>query len=197
MNADAEVVEPKDRAAWRRWLKRHHARDGGVWLVIHKKGSRSGSLAYEDAVLEALCFGWIDSTANRIDDERYRLWLAPRKPKGVWSAINKERVARLTGDGLMQPAGLAAIEVAKANGAWTALDRSDALVMPEDLAEALAAEPDAARHFEAFPPSTKKQVYFWIENAKRPATRAKRVTETVAQAADDRRVTEWRPKGSR
>ena len=197
MNADAEVVEAKDRAAWRRWLKRHHARDGGVWLVIHKKGSRSGSLAYEDAVLEALCFGWIDSTANRLDDERYKLWLAPRKPKGVWSAINKERVARLTEDGLMQPAGLAAIEVAKANGAWTALDRSDALVMPEDLAEALAAEPDAARHFEAFPPSTKKQVYFWIENAKRPATRAKRVTETVAQAAENRRVTEWRPKESR
>jgi uncharacterized protein YdeI (YjbR/CyaY-like superfamily) len=194
VNADAEVVEAKDRAAWRRWLTRHRARDGGVWLVIHKKASRSGSLSYEDAVLEALCFGWIDSTANRLDDDTYKLWVAPRKPKGVWSAINKERVVRLIDAGLMQPAGLAAIEAAKGNGAWTALDRSDALVMPDDLAEALAANPDAARHFEAFPPSTKKQVYFWIENAKRPETRARRVAETATQAAENRRVTEWRPK---
>jgi uncharacterized protein YdeI (YjbR/CyaY-like superfamily) len=197
VNADAEVVEAKDRAAWRRWLTRHRARDGGVWLVIHKKASRSGSLSYEDAVLEALCFGWIDSTANRLDDDTYKLWVAPRKPKGVWSAINKERVVRLIDAGLMQPAGLAAIEAAKGNGAWTALDRSDALVMPDDLAEALAANPDAARHFEAFPPSTKKQVYFWIENAKRPETRARRVAETATQAAENRRVTEWRPKEPR
>jgi len=197
MNADAEVVEVKDRPAWRRWLLRHHDRDGGVWLVLHKKGSQSGTFSYEDAVLEALCFGWIDSTGNRLDDERFKVWFAPRKPKGVWSAINKERVARLAEDGLMQPAGLAAIELAKANGSWVALDRSDALVMPDDLADALEANADAARHFQAFPPSTKKQIYFWIENAKRPATRAKRVTETVAQAAENRRVTEWRPKGSR
>jgi uncharacterized protein YdeI (YjbR/CyaY-like superfamily) len=194
VNADAQVVEAKDRAAWRRWLTRHHARGRGVWLVIHKKASRAGSLSYEDAVLEALCFGWIDSTAHRLDAETYKLWLAPRKPKGVWSAINKERVARLIDAGLMQPSGLAAIEAAKANGSWAALDRSDALVMPDDLAEALAANPDAARHFEGFPPSTKKQVYFWIENAKRPETRAKRVAETVAHAAENRRVTEWRPK---
>ena len=197
MIADAEVVEATDRAAWRRWLTRHHARDGGVWLVIHKKGSRSGSLSYEDAVLEALCFGWIDSTANRLDHERYKLWLAPRKPKGVWSSINKKRVTRLIEAGQMQPSGLAVIEAAKANGAWAALDRSDALIMPDDLAEALAAEPDAARHFEAFPPSTKKQVYFWIENAKRPETRAKRVAETAAQAAENRRVSDWRPKEPR
>lgn len=197
MNADAEVVEAKDRAAWRRWLVRHHDRGGGIWLVIHKKRSRSGSLSYEDAVLEALCFGWIDSTANRLDDETYKLWLAPRKPKGVWSAINKERVAALSEAGLIQPAGLAAIEAAKANGSWAALDRSDALVMPDDLAQALAVSPDADRHFAAFPPSTKKQVYFWIENAKRPETRAKRVAQTVAQAAENRRVTEWRPKEPR
>ncbi len=197
MIAATETVEAKDRAAWRSWLRRHHDRDVGIWLVIHKKASRSGSLSYEDAVLEALCFGWIDATANRLDDETYKLWLAPRKPKSVWSAINKERVSRLIAAGLMQPSGLAAVETAKANGSWSALDRSDALIMPDDLAEALAAEPDAARHFDAFPPGTKKQVYFWIENAKRPETRARRVAETVTQAAENRRVTEWRPKEPR
>jgi uncharacterized protein YdeI (YjbR/CyaY-like superfamily) len=194
VTVDAELIEVKDRAAWRRWLARNHGRDGGVWLVIHKKESGSGSFSYEDAVLEALCFGWIDSKPNRMDDERFKLWLAPRKPKGVWSAINKERIARLVDAGLMQPPGFAAIEVAKANGSWTALDRVDAMIPPEELIEALAANPDAARHFEAFPPGTKKQVYYWIESAKRPETRAKRVAETVAQAAQNRRVTEWRPK---
>jgi uncharacterized protein YdeI (YjbR/CyaY-like superfamily) len=197
MTADAEIVVVKDRAAWRRWLTRHHGRDTGVWLVIHKKGSTSGTFTYLDAVLEALCFGWIDATANRGDEETYRLWMAPRKARSVWSAINKERVAELIEAGLMQPPGLAAIETAKANGSWSALDRSDALIMPDDLAEALASAPAAARHFEAFPPGTKKQVYFWIENAKRPETRARRVAETVAQAAENRRVTEWRPKEPR
>jgi uncharacterized protein YdeI (YjbR/CyaY-like superfamily) len=194
---EGEVVQPKDRAAWRRWLSRHHGRDRGVWLLVHKKGSRSDGLTYEDAVLEALCFGWIDSTANRFDEDRFKQWFSPRKPKSVWSAINKERVAGLNDAGLMRPPGLDAIEAAKANGSWAALDRSDALVMPVDLAEALAAQLDAERHFEAFPPSTKKQVYFWIENAKRPETRAKRVAETVARAAENRRVTEWRPKEAR
>ena len=197
MTVDAEIVEAKDRTSWRRWLARNHDRDRGVWLVIHKKGSRSGSLSYEDAVLEALCFGWIDSKPNRLDDERFKLWLAPRKPKGVWSAINKERVAGLIEAGLMQPSGFAAIEVAKANGAWAVLERSDALIPPEDLVEALAASPEAAGHFEAFPPGTKKQIYYWIESAKRPETRAKRVAETVAAAAQGRRVTEWRPKEGR
>lgn len=197
MTAEAEIVAVKDRAAWRRWLTRHHDRDAGIWLVIHKKASESGTFSYQDAVLEALSFGWIDATANRGDEVTYRLWMAPRKPKSVWSAINKERVAGLIEAGLMQPSGLAAIETAKANGSWSALDRSDALIMPDDLAAALAAVPDAARHFEAFPPGTKKQVYFWIENAKRPETRARRVAETVAQAAENRRVTEWRPKEQR
>jgi uncharacterized protein YdeI (YjbR/CyaY-like superfamily) len=194
---EREVIEPKDRAAWRRWLMRHHDRDSGVWVVIHKKASTSGTFSYEDAVLEALCFGWIDSKPNRVDADSFKLWLAPRRPKSVWSAINKERTARLIDSGLMRPSGYAAIETARANGSWAALDRSDALIMPDDLTAALTASPEAARHFEAFPPGTKKQVYYWIESAKRPETRAKRVTETVARAAENRRVTEWRPKEPR
>ena len=91
--SEPELLELPDRAAWRRWLSRNHGRGRGVWLVIHKQGATTGSLTYEDAVREALCFGWIDSTAGSIDGERYRQWMAPRKPGSGWSATNKARVA--------------------------------------------------------------------------------------------------------
>lgn len=112
----------------------------------------------------------------------------------MWSAVNKARIAELIDAGLMEPAGFAAIAVAKANGSWAALERSDALIPPDDLVEALAQDPEAARHFDSFPPRAKKQVYYWVESAKRPETRARRVAETVAAAAENRRVTEWRPR---
>ena len=135
------LVEVPNRAAWRRWLARHHRRGDGVWLVLHKKGSTSGSLTYVDAVLEALCFGWIDSKSNTLDDERYKQWMAPRKPKSAWSALNKQRVAELIASGAMSAAGRAAIEAAKADGSWNALDRSDALELPGDLLDAFVRHP--------------------------------------------------------
>ena len=110
------IVEVADHAAWRRWLTRHHSGDAGVWLTVHKRGSSSGSLSYEEAVREALCFGWIDSTANRLDDERYLLWMSPRKPRSVSSAVNKLRIEELMADGRITEAGLAVIEAAKADG---------------------------------------------------------------------------------
>ena len=131
--AEPEIVEVVDRAAWRRWLTRHHRRPDAVWLVIHKRTSTSGSLRYEEAVEEALCFGWIDSKANKLDDARYKLWMAPRKPKSVWSAVNKRRVEELVASEAMDQAGMAAVEAAKADGSWSALDRSDALELPADL----------------------------------------------------------------
>ena len=186
---DIELIDPKDRAAWRRWLARHHERDRGLWLAVHKKGSRSGTLSYEDAVLEALCFGWIDSTAKSLDDETYGLWMAPRKPKSMWSAVNKRRVDALVADGAMMPTGLAAIETAKANGSWSALDASDALIVPDDLAAAFAAQPPIAReHWDAFPPSAQKQTLQWINAAKRPETRSKRVEETARLASQNIRA---------
>ncbi|MGZ4133281.1 MAG: YdeI/OmpD-associated family protein [Actinomycetota bacterium] len=177
-----QTVEAKDRAAWRRWLQRHHASSRGVWLLVRKKGGDRPGVTYVEAVEEALCFGWIDSRANPLDEHRYRLTMTPRKPGSVWAATNKERVARLTAEGRMAPAGLAAIEAATADGSWDALTAVDALEVPPDLADALAANPAAARHFEAFPPSSKKMILFWIASAKRPETRAKRVEETVRLA---------------
>ena len=109
MTFDGELVTARDRAVWRRWLQRHHASRDGAFVEFHKKASASRSITYEEAVEEALCFGWIDSRPKKLDDDRWALWFAPRKPKSVWSAINKERVERLTADGTMTEAGLAAI----------------------------------------------------------------------------------------
>lgn len=190
---EPELVEVPDRAAWRRWLSRHHRREAGVWLVIHKKGSRSGSLVYEDAVLEALCFGWIDSKANSLDDERYKIWMAPRKSRSVWSALNKRRIETLLAAGLMTKAGLAPIDAAKADGSWNALDRSDALEVPDDLVAAFERYAGSRANWDGFPPSTRKQTLWWIYSAKREETRARRVEETASLAARKERVNQPSP----
>jgi uncharacterized protein YdeI (YjbR/CyaY-like superfamily) len=185
---EAEVVAPRNRAALRRWLAKHHARSTGVWLLVKKKGSAAPGVAYEDAVQEALCFGWIDSTAGRHDDDHYKMWFAPRKPRSIWSQSNKRRVEELTRRGLIEPPGQAAIDVARSNGSWDALTASDALEVPDDLAEALAANPPAREHFDAFPPSSRKQILWWIGSAKRPETRATRIARTATLAARNVRV---------
>ena len=192
--AEPELIEVVDRVAWRRWLKRHHRRHDAIWLVIHKKGSTSGSLNYGDAVAEALCFGWIDSKANTLDDERYKLWMAPRKPRSAWSAVNKRRVEELVASGAMHQAGMAAIEAAKADGSWTALDRSDALELPADLLGAFDRHEGSRAKWDGFPPGVRKQILEWVYSAKRPETRAKRVEETASLAAQNERANRWSPK---
>jgi uncharacterized protein YdeI (YjbR/CyaY-like superfamily) len=188
------MVEPTeqfyapDRAAWRAWLEAYHAVSPGIWLVYYKQGSGKPRVAYSDAVEEAMCFGWIDSRPNRIDDERYTQLFTPRKVKSPWSKLNKERVERLTAAGLMTPAGLAAVEAAKAGGLWTVYDAVEALAIPDDLAVALAAHPAAEARFTAFSPSSKKNILWWIESAKKPETRARRIDETVQMAAQGLRA---------
>jgi uncharacterized protein YdeI (YjbR/CyaY-like superfamily) len=182
---EPERYQPADRAAWRRWLEANHASMPGVSLVYFKQSSGKRSLTYSDAVEEALCFGWIDSRANTLDDERSTLVFSPRNPKSAWSKINKDRVGKLIEEGSMSEAGLKAIEVAKANGAWTALDAIEQLQLPDDLREALAANETAKDNFEAFPPSSKKIILGWIASAKRPETRAKRIEEAVTLAAQN------------
>ena len=184
------LIEPGDRAEWRRWLELNHATFRGIWLAIGKKGNTRTALTYDEAVEEALCFGWIDSVMNPLDDQRFKQLLTPRKPGGTWSASNKRRLERLIAGGLMAPAGLAAIEAAKADGSWTILDDVEALVVPSDLASALAADPAAAANFEAFPASARRAFLWWIVSTKRPETRAKRVAETARMAAENRRLGE-------
>ena len=192
-----ERVQPKTRAEWRQWLAKHHDSAPGVWFVVWKKASGNASPSYDEQVEEALCFGWIDSRPQRIDDERAALLFTPRKPKSVWAATNKARVERLIAQERMQPAGLAAIEVAKQNGSWHALTDVDAMIEPDDLVAALAREPAARRHWDAFPPGERKRLLYWITSAKRPETRAKRVEETVTQAAQNVRANAWVPKERR
>jgi uncharacterized protein YdeI (YjbR/CyaY-like superfamily) len=183
-----EQVYVPTRAAWRRWLARHHARSPGIWLVFDKKSSRAERLQYAHAVEEALCFGWVDSTLRTLDHARYVQLFTPRKPKSTWSRSNKERVARLEAEGLMAPAGVAAVERAKANGSWSSLDHVESLVVPDDLAAALAATPGAADNFAAFSPSSRKGYLHWIRMAVRPETRAKRVAEVARHAAANRKA---------
>lgn len=191
------AIQPATRAAWRRWLERHHTRDKGVWFVYFKKSSGKQRFTYDDLVEEALCFGWIDGQARTLDAERAMLWLSPRKPKSVWSAPNKVRVARVIAAGLMHPAGQAKVDAAQANGHWTALDATDRLEVPDDLAAALAATPKARAHFDAFPASAKKGVLEWVRQAKRPETRARRIAEAARMAAANERMNGTSPKTAR
>ena len=186
-------VQLKSRADWRKWLKKNHTQTEGVWVVIFKKASGKPHVSYEEIVEEALCFGWIDSKGNKLDDERTMLWCAPRQAKSNWSRPNKIRVERLLAAGLIEPAGLAKIEAAKKNGTWTALDQVEALEIPPDLRKALDANKDANKNFDAFPRSAKRAILEWILNAKKPETRAKRVSETAELAAKNIRANQWRP----
>jgi uncharacterized protein YdeI (YjbR/CyaY-like superfamily) len=181
-------IHPKTRAEWRAWLEQNHTRTEGIWLVSYKKGTGKPRFDYEEAVEEALCFGWIDSKGKKLDEERSMLWFAPRKPGSGWAKPNKERVERLIAEGRMSPAGLAKIEAAKQDGSWNALDAVEALEIPADLMEAFAANPPAQACFEAFPRSAKRGILFWIASAKRPETRAKRVEETARLAAENIRA---------
>ncbi len=181
MSSDLERVEPAGPAEWRAWLESNHASASAVWLIYRKKGSGLRSLSWSEAVDEALCFGWIDSKVQPLDEHRYEQWFTVRKARSVWSKINKDKVDQLAAEGRMAPAGLAVIEVAKANGSWTILDDAENLVLPADLAAALAARPGASDGYEAYSRSTKRYVLSLLATAKRPETRAKR----IAEAADD------------
>ena len=189
--ADAKPwVQPSDRAAWRAWLIAHHATSTGVHLVTWRRVAGRPTLDYGAAVEEALCVGWIDSKAGKLDADRATLWFTPRRPRSGWSRPNKERVERLIAAGLMLPAGLAAIEEAKRLGTWTLLDDVEDLVVPADLDAALAANPPAQTNWDGFSRSAKRALLAWIVQAKRPETRAKRIDETATRAARNERANE-------
>jgi uncharacterized protein YdeI (YjbR/CyaY-like superfamily) len=179
-----EQVHPETRAEWRAWLAANHATSPGVWLVQWRTPTGRRRFEYDEAVEEALCFGWIDSLAKRLDDDRSMITMTPRKPTSGWSRSNKERLERLTAAGLMTAAGLRAVEVAKGNGAWELLDDVEALVVPPDLPAALAQDSAAAAGFATMTPSAKKAILFALKTAKKPETRARRLATAVADAAE-------------
>jgi uncharacterized protein YdeI (YjbR/CyaY-like superfamily) len=190
--ADLERVEVKSRAEWRAWLEQHHEQAESIWLVTFKKAAGERHVPYEAVVEEALCFGWVDSLPRKLDDERSMLLLSPRKPGSAWSALNKRRAERMIAEGRMHPAGLAKIEAAKADGAWSRLDGVEALAVPDDLGAALAEHGKAAENFQKFPRSARRGILEWILQAKRPETRAKRIAETARLAAQNKRANQFR-----
>lgn len=189
-------VSIESLAQWRDWLTANHASSRGVWVTTYKKASGRPSVPISDVVDEALAHGWIDSRPRSLDETRSQRLLTPRRPTSAWSRVNKQRVELLIATGRMTPAGLAVIETAKKNGAWTALDEVETLNEPEDLSAALDAEPQARRYWDAFPRSAKRAILEWIAAAKTPGTREKRVAETASKAASNVRANQWRqPKG--
>ena len=177
----------RSRAELRAWLEANHATSGPLWVVVYKK-HHEHYVSWDDLVSELLCFGWIDSLKHRVDDDRSRQYVTPRKPGSNWSGINKRKVAALGRAGLMTEAGRAVIARAKRDGSWTFLDDIEALVVPNDLAGVLAEHPAAAANWDAFPKSAKMGFLYWLKSAKTEATRAKRLDGTLRAAQQDVRV---------
>jgi uncharacterized protein YdeI (YjbR/CyaY-like superfamily) len=182
------MVGPFDRAGWRAWLIDNHATSRGVYLVSWRRSTGRASVSYEEAVEEALCVGWIDSSGRTLDHERSIQWFATRRARSAWARSNKERVARLTAAGLMLPAGLAAIEEAKRTGTWSLLDDVEKLIVPDDLSAALAAAPPARTFWDAFSASARRAMLEWVVQARRSETRAKRIAQIADKAARNERA---------
>lgn len=166
--------------AWRAWLRSNHDSERGVWLIFYKKETGRPTLAYEAAVEEALCYGWIDSTVKSIDNERYARKFTPRKEKSNWSDLNKKRATRLIKNKRMTRIGMRLIEAAKESGLWDRPDRPAPRVdMPREFQNALKNNRLALREFEKLAPSHQKRYIMWVGTAKRPETRAKRIAESI------------------
>lgn len=183
---DAPILDPGDAASWRQWLAANHSTSAGVWLVVARRSGSVG-LSYEDSICEALCYGWVDGQTRVVTDGRTTLWYTRRRPTSGWAATNKARIARLSAEGLLAPAGLAVIEAAKANGTWTMFDDAEALVEHPALAAALDAEPDARAAWDHFPPSARKAALGWLAMARREETKLQRIATIVERAARGQR----------
>ena len=191
---NVKTFRAKTRKVWRKWLEKNHTKENGVWLIMYRKDSNVPSVNYAEAVEEALCFGWIDSVKKKRDAESSIQFFSRRKPKSYWSKLNRERVEKLSKQGLIAPAGQTVIDIAKENGAWTALGDVEDIVIPSDLKKKFSRNVKAYRNFEAFPPSSKKIILLWILNAKTPETRRKRIEETVLLAKKNIRANHYQKK---
>ncbi len=180
---ESEAFCPSSRQQWRKWLQKNHEKKQSVWLVCYKIKSGKPSITWNDAVDEALCFGWIDSIRKSIDDETFVQFFSKRKPTSAWSKINKDKIKRLIDEELMTPAGLASIETAKRNGSWTILDEVEKLTIPQDLEKAFKANKGSKQFFLSLSKSVQKMILQWVTFAKRQETRQKRINEVAARAA--------------
>lgn len=180
---EVETYCPASKAEWRAWLEMNHRSTQSVWLVYFRASTKIPSLTWSEAVDEALCFGWIDSTKKTIDEERYMQYFTKRKPSSTWSKVNKDKVAQLIQNDLMTKAGFDSIETSKQNGNWSLMDDVEKLIVPEDLKIALDAQEGAMAFYQSQTKSIKKGLLHWVVVAKRAETREKRISEIVESAA--------------
>ncbi len=183
----------KSQKEWRKWLEKNHETEKSVWLIIYKKESGVLSVYYPEAVDEALCFGWIDSKPNKRNAESYYQFFAQRNPKSNWSGVNKAKVDKLLAAGLITAAGQKMIDLAKQKGTWDALEEVDKMTVPADMQRIFDKNKKAWQNWEKFPPSTRRGILEWIQSAKRPETRNKRINETIELAAKNIRANQYRP----
>jgi uncharacterized protein YdeI (YjbR/CyaY-like superfamily) len=180
-------IEVSSAAELRAWLEANHQQEASIWLVTYKKHTGQRYVSTAQILDEVLCFGWIDGIRRKLDEDRTMQLLSPRRTQH-WAKSYKERAARLIGEGRMHPAGLAAITESQRKGLWDVMEDVDALVVPDDLAAALAAHPPAAELFPGFAPSYRRNVLRWIKQAKGSETRAKRITQTAQLSARSEKV---------
>ena len=177
------TLDVRTRGQWRQWLAKHHASSPGIWLVRHKQHSGVKSMAYEDLVLEALSFGWIDSLVKRLDDDRFAIKVTPRKPTSKWSAINRKRWNELKAAGLLAAPGLAAAPTGNSYAPRPAIPE-----LPVYIAKAFKANPSAWRHFQSLAPTYRRNFVVWIHIAKRPETRDRRIRESIELLSAGRKL---------
>ena len=167
------------------WLEEHGESSEGIWLKFAKKGSGIPSVVYADAVEVALCHGWIDGQARRLDEQHYLQRFTPRRPRSKWSRINREKAERLIAESRMRPAGLREIERAREDGRWDdAYDSPTTATVPDDFQQALDADPGAREFFESLGSTKRYSFLYRIADAKRPETRARRIAEYVELLRD-------------
>ena len=187
-----EAIKAANASQWRKWLEQNHALKKSVWLIIYRKESAIPSVYYDEAVDEALCYGWIDSKPNKRDESSYYQFFSKRNPKSNWSKVNKNKVERLLKKGRMAVAGKEMIKLAKETGTWHALDQVENLIVPDDMQNEFDQNQKAYLNWQTFPPSTRRGILEWIFNAKREETRKKRISETVKLAADNIRANQYK-----
>ncbi|CAM1341423.1 YdeI/OmpD-associated family protein [Tenacibaculum aestuarii] len=173
----------KTDTEWREWLLENHNESDGVHLILYKIDLNIPSMRWEEAVKVALCFGWIDSTVKSLGDGKRRQYFSPRKPKSVWSALNKKYIEELITQDLMHASGISSIKIAKENGSWSALDSVENLIVPEDLQVEFDKNTVAFDNYQNFAPSYRKGYLYWLSQAKRETTRTKRIYEIIRLCA--------------
>ena len=176
---DKEILYFKNAQEWRNWLHENHHSSKGIHLIFYRVNSEFESMRWEDAVQVAICYGWIDSTVRKIDDERRKQIFTPRKDKSVWSKLNKTYIEKLILDNLMHESGLRKIEIAKQNGSWESLDAVENLEIPNDLKSAFRQNKVAFDNYKNFSPSYRKSYLYWLNQAKREETRNIRIIEII------------------